>query len=142
MDRYNIEILGLSEIRWNTSGITTISTDHTIIYSGNPNKDDPHEKGVGFLLNKITKKSLLEWNSISPRIVTARFDTKFQKTTVIQVYASTNEAQEIEKEDFYNALQYALEFQISLQNRFSALPILDNVDQNINSIWEKIDSHY
>jgi hypothetical protein len=48
----------------------------------------------------------------------------------------------IEKEDFYNALQYALEFQISLQNRFSALPILDNVDQNINSIWEKTDSHY
>jgi hypothetical protein len=76
------------------------------------------------------------------RIVTARFDTTFQKTTVMQVYASTNEAQEIEKEDFYNALQYALEFQISLQNRFSALPILDNVDQNINSIWEKTDSHY
>jgi hypothetical protein len=29
------------------------------------------------------------------------------------------------------------EFQISLQNRFSVLPILDNVDQDINSIWEK-----
>jgi exonuclease III len=142
MDRYNIEILGLSEIRWNTSGMTKISTGHTLIYSGNHNKDDHHEKGVGFLLNNTSKKSLLEWNPISPRIVTARFDTKFQKTTVIQVYASTNEAQEIEKEDFYNALQYALEFQISLQNRFSALPILDNVDQNINSIWEKTDSHY
>jgi exonuclease III len=106
MDRYNIEILGLSEVRWNTSGMTTISTGHTIIYSGNPNKADPHEKGVGFLLNKTSKKSLLEWNPISPRIVTARFDTQFQKTTVIQVYAPTNEAQEIEKEDFYNALQY------------------------------------
>lgn len=81
MDRYNIEILGLSEVRWNTSGMTTISTGHTIIYSGNPNKGDPHEKGVGFLLNKTSKKSLLEWNPISPRIATARFDTKFQKTT-------------------------------------------------------------
>ena len=29
------------------------------------------------------------------------------------------------------------EFQISLQNRFSALTILDNADQDINSIWEK-----
>ena len=29
------------------------------------------------------------------------------------------------------------EFQISLQNRFSALPILDNVDQDISSIWGK-----
>ena len=60
MDRCNIEILGLSEVRWNTSEMTTISTGHTIIYSGNPNKDYPHEKGVGFLLNKTSKKSLLE----------------------------------------------------------------------------------
>jgi hypothetical protein len=83
MDRYNIEILGLSEVRWNTSGMTTISTGHTIIYSGNPNKGDPHEKGVGFPLNKTSKKSLLEWNPIPPRIVTARFDTKFPKTTLV-----------------------------------------------------------
>ena len=109
MGRYNIEILGLSEVRWNTSGMTTISTGHTIIYSENPNKADQHEKGVGFLLNKTSKKSLLAWNPISPRIVTARFDTKFQKTTVIQVYAPTNETQEIEKEDFYNALQYVVD---------------------------------
>jgi exonuclease III len=108
MDRYNIEILGLSEVRWNTSGMTTISTGHTIIYSGYPNKVDPHEKGDGFLLNKTSKKSLLEWNPNSPRIVTARFDTKFQKTTCIQVYAPKNEVQEIEK-DFYNALQYAVD---------------------------------
>ena len=104
MDRYNIEILSLSEVRWNIIGMATISTGHTIIYSGNPNKGDPYEKGVSFLLNKISKKSLLEWNPISPRIV-----TNFQKTTGIQVYAPTNEAQEIEKEDFYNALQYAVD---------------------------------
>jgi hypothetical protein len=109
MDRYNIEILGLSEVRWNISGMTTISPGHTIIYSGNPNKVDSHEKGVGFLLNKTSKKSLLEWNPISPRIATTRFDTNFLKTTGIQVYAPTNEAQEIEKEDFYNALQYAVD---------------------------------
>ena len=52
---------------------------------------------------------MLEWNPISQRIVTARFETKFQNTTVIKVYAPTNEAQEIEKEDFYNALQYVVD---------------------------------
>ena len=48
MDRYNIEILSLSEVRWNIIGMATISTGHTIIYSGNPNKDDPYEKSVSY----------------------------------------------------------------------------------------------
>lgn len=44
MDIYNIEIPGLSEVRWNTSGMTILSSGHTIVYSGNPNKDDIHDK--------------------------------------------------------------------------------------------------
>lgn len=60
MDRYNMEILGLSEVRWNTSGMTILSSGHTIDYSGNPNKDDIHDKGVGFTLTKKAATSLLE----------------------------------------------------------------------------------
>lgn len=105
MDRYNIEILGISEVRWNTSGMTTLSSGHTIIYSGNPSKDDPHDKGVGFMLTKKAARALLEWNPVSSRIISARFETKFQKTTIIQVYAPTNNAEENEKEDFYSSLQ-------------------------------------
>lgn len=105
MDRYNIEILGLSEVRWNTAGMTTLSSGHTVIFSGNPNEDDIHDKGVGFMLTKKAKKSLLEWNPISARVISARFDTRFQKTTFIQVYAPTNTADEDDKNDFYNLLQ-------------------------------------
>ncbi|CAG2251716.1 unnamed protein product [Mytilus edulis] len=43
MDRYKIEILGLSEVRWNTSGMTNLNTGHTIIYSGNT-KQNNHTK--------------------------------------------------------------------------------------------------
>ena len=50
MDRYRLEILGLSEVRWNTSGMTTLTTGHTIIYSGNSYANDIHDKGVGFML--------------------------------------------------------------------------------------------
>ena len=105
MDRYNLQILGLSEVRWNTSGMTTLTSGHTIIYSGNPNDNDIHDKGVGFALTKKAKRSLLEWNPVSFRIITARFDTKFQKTTKIQVYSPTKNASEEEKEEFYDSLQ-------------------------------------
>lgn len=50
MDRYNIEILWLSEVRWNTWGMTILSSGHTIVYSGNSNKDDNHDKEVGYML--------------------------------------------------------------------------------------------
>ena len=50
MDRYQLEILVLSEVRWNTSGMTTLTTDHTINYPGNSDTNDIHDKGVGFML--------------------------------------------------------------------------------------------
>lgn len=56
----------------------------------------------------ITKKAarvLREWNPVSSKIISGRFETKFQKTTIIQVYAPTKNAYEDEKEDFYSSLQ-------------------------------------
>ena len=105
IDRYQLEILGLSEVRWTTSGMTTLTTGHTINYSGNSDANDIHDKDVGFMLTKKAKRSLLEWNPVSVRIIPARFDTKFQKTIIIQVYSPTNDATEDDKNDFYNSLQ-------------------------------------
>ena len=105
MDKYKLEILGFADITWNTSGQTHLATGHTIIYSGNGNKDDPHDKGVGFVLIKVAKKALLVWNHISERIILTRFDTRFKRITVIQTYAPTNEIDEEEKENFYSSLQ-------------------------------------
>lgn len=105
MDKYNIEILGLSKVRWNTSGMTISSSKHIIVYSSNPSKGDIHDKGVGFMLTKKATRVLLEWNPVLSRIISARFETKFQKTAIIQVYAPTNNADEDEKEDFYSSLQ-------------------------------------
>ena len=85
--------------------MTTLTTGHTIIYSGNSYANDIHDKGVGFMLTKKAKGSLLEWNPVSARIITARFDTKFQNTTLIQAYSPTNNATEDDKDDFYNSLQ-------------------------------------
>ena len=86
----------------------THSTGHNINYLVNSNTTDPHDKGVGFMISKKAKQSLLEWNPVSPKIITARLNTKFQKTTLIQVYSSTNNADDGEKDDFYNSMRTIL----------------------------------
>ena len=109
MRRYRLEILGVSEARWNQFGEAELATGELFIYSGKENKDDVHERGVGIMLSARAKKSLMEWEPIDDRIITARFDAKIQKITVIQCYAPTNNAEPNEKEEFYNKLQAVVE---------------------------------
>ena len=52
-----------------------------------------------------TKQCLDSWRPISVRIIEARFFSHVIKTTVIQVYAPTNEADDEVKDDFYEQLQ-------------------------------------
>lgn len=71
MKRYNLSILGVSEMRWNTFGSLWTATGETILYSGNPNEDDPRVKGVGLILSRAAVYSLLAWEPVSERIITA-----------------------------------------------------------------------
>ena len=47
----------------------------------------------------------MEWEPVSERIITAIFVSKCQKLSVMQEYASTNDAAEEVKEAFYHQLQ-------------------------------------
>ena len=105
MRRYRLEILGVSEARWNQFGETELATGELFLYSGKENKDDVHERGVGIMLSGHAKKCLMEWEPIDDRIITARINAKIQKITIIQCYAPTNNAEPYEKEEFYNKLQ-------------------------------------
>ena len=86
MDRYGMEVLGLSEVRWTSCGQVTLASGHILLYSGPPNENDEHRNGVGLMLTKRASRSLLEWEPVSERILTARFHSKFQKVTVIQCH--------------------------------------------------------
>jgi len=47
----------------------------------------------------------MEWKPVNESIITDRFFSKYIKTSVIQVYAPTEDAKEEDKEDFYEQLQ-------------------------------------
>ena len=104
MKKYNLKILGLSETRWTGSGRTQLLSGDTIIRSGQ-NESQPHTHGVPLLMTPEATRALLSWEPMSPRILTARFNSKGRKVTIIQCYAPTNVAAISEKDEFYQQIQ-------------------------------------
>ena len=56
-------------------------------------------------MSKKVAQCLDSWRPISDRIMKACFFSRFIKTSVIQIYAPTNEADDEVKDDFYEHLQ-------------------------------------
>lgn len=103
MRQYKLNILGVSETRWTGLGSLKASTGETVLFSGR--EDNHHREGVAIILQSDVEKSLLEWKPISSRILRARFCGRHTNLSVIQCYVPTNDADDEEKEHFYNTLQ-------------------------------------
>ena len=80
----------------------------SILYLG---AEEEHHRGVGLILKREVRRTLLKLNPVNERIMTARFNSLqcFAKLTVIQVYAPTNDAEDESKEEFYEQLQWEVE---------------------------------
>ena len=102
MEKNRLDILGISECRWTETGKITTQGKQEIIYSG---KQDRHEYGVALVMSKNAAQALMSWKPVSDRIITARFYSKFIKTTIIQAYAPTNDADDDVKNAFYEEIQ-------------------------------------
>ena len=107
MTEYKLDLLGLSETRWQESGEFVTAAGQLLVYSGRP-YEGKHEYGVGLILSKAMKKSLIEWTAVSERIITARLNTRLRKLTIVQCYATTNVAAYEEKVAFYGLLESTL----------------------------------
>ena len=105
MARVNIDILGISELRW--TGMSEFnSDDHYIYYCG---QESPRRNQVTIIVNKRVLNAVLGCILKNDRMISVRFQGKPFNITVIQVYALTSNAEEAEIEQFYEDLQNLLE---------------------------------
>ena len=100
MEDYKIDVLGVAESRWTDQGEFTSQTGELFLYSGGQTR----LHGVGFILSRKAKQSMLEFNPVSDRIITTGLNCKFRKITLIQCYAPTEAAEGEDKDEFYEAL--------------------------------------
>ena len=72
-------------------------------------EEDINRRGVALILNKQAQKALLGYNTISSRLITARFQTQTGALTVIQVYAPNMADREEVVDEFYDQLQQTID---------------------------------
>ena len=65
--------------------------------------------GVALLMKPEANRALLSWEPVSPRIITARFNSKGRKVTILQCYAPTNTSLLKSKEEFYEQIQATMD---------------------------------
>ena len=105
MARVNIDILGISKLRWTSMGEFN-SDDYYIYYCG---QESLRRNGVAIIVNKRVQNAVLGCNLKNDRMISVCFQGKPFNIMVIQAYAPTSSAKEAEVEWFYEDLQDLLE---------------------------------
>ena len=105
MARVNVDILGISELKWTGMGEFN-SDDHYIYYCG---QESLRRNGVAIMVNKRVRNAVLGCNLKNDRMISVHFQGKPFNIMVIQAYAPSSNAEEAEVEWFYEDLQDLLE---------------------------------
>ena len=101
MARVNIDILGISELKWTRMGKFN-SDDHYIYYWG---QESLRRNGVALIVNERVWNAVLGYNLKNDRRISVHFQGKPFSVTVIQGYALISNAGEAEVKWFYEDLQ-------------------------------------
>ena len=101
MARVNINILGISELKW--TGMGEFNSDgHYIYYCG---QESLRRNAVAIIVNKRVQNAVLGCNLKNDRMISVCFQGKPFNIMVIQVYALTSNAEGAEVEWVYEDLQ-------------------------------------
>ena len=92
MARMNVDILGISELKWTGMGEYN-SGDHYIYYC---KQESLRRHGVAIMVNKRVRNAVLGCNLKNNRMISVHLQGKPFNITVIQVYAPTSNAEEAE----------------------------------------------
>ena len=96
MARVNINILGISKLKWTGKGEFN-SHDHYIYYCG---QEFLRRNGVAIIVNKRVQNAVLRCNLKNDRMIAVHLQGKPFSVTLIQVYDLTSNAEEVEVEWF------------------------------------------
>ena len=105
MTRVNIDILGMSKLRWTGMGEFN-SDDYYIYYCG---QESLRRNGVAIIVKKSVQNAVPGCNLKSNTMISVHYQGRPFNITVIQVYAPTSNTEEAEVERFCEDLQDVLE---------------------------------
>ena len=105
MARVNIDILGISELKWTGMGEFN-SDDHCSYYCG---QESLRRNRVAIIVKERVRNAVLGYSLKNDRMISVCFQGKPLNITVIQVYGPTTNATETEVHWFYEDLQDLLE---------------------------------
>ena len=97
MARVNIDILGISELKWTRMGEFN-SDDHYIYYCG---QESFRKNGVAIIVNKRVQNAVLGYSLKNDGMICS-FPRKPFNIRVIQVYALTSNTEELYKKDLHD----------------------------------------
>ena len=100
MERVNISILGISELKWIGMGDFN-SDDHYIYHCG---QEFLRRNGLDLIVNKRVQNAVLGYNLKNYQMISIRFQGKPFSITVVQVCAPTTNAKEAKIDPIYENL--------------------------------------
>ena len=108
MARVNIDILGISELKW--TGMGEFNSGNLYIYYCG--QESFRRNGAGLVVNKKVQNAAHACSLINGRMTSVRFQGKPFNITVILVYAPNTTAKDAEVDRFFEDLKEVLELTV------------------------------